>query len=161
MVTKVKIRLQCPECGHRFFAVSMFPDCCPGCGYVYDLPDDNVISMPAIRTAVATSVDQVYRDMERSSEVRAEQAAQMAGVPVADMSGLKLTNLKDNTRYGEIAAVQPVNDVTRQMDMISANGGQVGFTSGVAAAQAAHTGADHHAGAKALASMQRTIFNLP
>ena len=130
MVTKTKVRLQCPQCTHKFYSVTVFPDCCPGCGYVYDSPDDNVISMPAIRSAVAKSVDQVYRDMERSSEVRAEQAAAMAGVPVSDMAGLKLTNLRDNTRQGEIAAMPVVNAVTQQMDFMQSRGGTVGFAGG-------------------------------
>lgn len=128
MVTKVKVKLQCPECGHKFFSPSLFPDCCPACGYEYEPePADNVISMPAIRSAVAKTVDQTYRDLERSSEIRVEQAAAMAGVPVAEMAGLKMTDLKDNTHYGEIAAMPVVNDVTRQMDYIAARGGTVGF----------------------------------
>ena len=130
MVTKTRVRLQCPQCTHKFYSVTMFPDCCPSCGYVYEPPDDNVISMPAIRSAVARSVDGVYRDMDRSSEVRAEQAAAMAGVPVSDMSGLKITNLRDNTREGEIAAMPVANDVTRQMDFMQSRGGTVGFAGG-------------------------------
>lgn len=160
-MTKTRVRLQCPQCTHKFYSVTVFPDCCPGCGYVYEPPDDNVISMPAIRSAVARSVDQVYRDMERSSEVRAEQAAAMAGVPVSDMSGLKVTNLRDNTREGEIAAMPVTNAVTQQMDMIMARGGSVGFADGAAFAQAAHVGPDAHAGAKALGSIQKTILGLP
>lgn len=127
---KVNIRLQCPKCAHKFYSKTMNPDCCPECGYEYDPPDDTVISMPALRTAVSTSVDQVYRDMERASEHRAEQAAAMLGVPVSEMSGLKMTNLRDNQREGDIAAVPVVNDVTRQMDFIQSRGGTAGFAGG-------------------------------
>lgn len=137
----------------------MFPDCCPGCGYEYDPPPgDNIISMPAIRSAVAKSVDGVYRDMERASEARVQQAADVLGVPASEMSGLKVTNLRDNTREGEMAAVPIVNDVTRQMDLITARGGSVGFADGAAFAQAAHAGSDAHAGAKALSRMQKAIL---
>lgn len=129
MVTKVRYKLQCPKCAHKFYSDTLFPEC-PKCDYSAELPDDDVISMPAIRSAVAPSVDKVYRDMERASEARVEQAAAMAGVPASEMSGLKLTNLRDNTREGEIAAMPVVNDVTRQMDLIKSRGGQVGFTGG-------------------------------
>jgi hypothetical protein len=126
-MTKVKIRLQCPECSHKFYAPSLFPECCPHCGYQYDPHDDTVISMPAIKSLVSKVADQTYRDLERSSEARAEAAAQMAGVPVSDMSGLKLTDLRDNTKYGEIAAPPVNNAVTQQMEFLKQRGAPVGF----------------------------------
>ena len=129
-MSKARFKLQCPQCAHKFYSVSAFPDCCPACGHEPEEPDDTVISMPAIRSAVAKSVDQVYRDIERTSEVRVEQAAAMAGVDRAEMAGLKVTNLRDNTQYGEIAAMPVVNDVTRQMDYMKSRGGTVGFSGG-------------------------------
>lgn len=159
MVTKTKYKLQCPKCTHVFYSKTIFAEC-PQCDYAVDPPDDNVISMPAIRSAVAKSVDQTYRDMERASEARAEQAAAAAGVPVSDMSGLKMTNLRDNTREGEIAAMPVVNEVTKQMDLISNRGGSVGFADGASFAQSAHAGPDAHAGAKALGALQRNIFGV-
>lgn len=53
--------------------------------------------------------------MERASEVRAQSAADILGVPVSDVSDLKTTNLRD-THYGETAHVPVVNDVTKLMD---------------------------------------------
>jgi hypothetical protein len=165
-MTKVRIRLQCPECTHKFYAPSMFPECCPGCGYEYDPHDDTVISMPAIKSLVSKIADQTYRDMERSSEARAETAAQMAGVPVSDMSSLKITDLRDNTKPGEIAMPTVNNAVTQQMDLMAARGGTVGFVGGseFAAGTAqgvvslngkVMTGIVPRAGATALGSLQR------
>lgn len=166
MTTKVKIRLQCPECAHKFYAPSLFPECCPGCGYQYDPHDDTVISMPAIKSLVSKVADRTYQDMERSSEQRAELAAQMAGVPVSDMSSLKITDLRDNARIGENAVAPVSNAVTQQMDMMQARGGQVGFVGGsefvAGTAQGAVnvngqvvTGIVPRAGAQALGSIQR------
>ena len=162
----VRIRLQCPECANKFYAVSMCPDCCPKCGYVYEPPDDTVISMPAIRSAVSKAADQTYRDMETASERRAEMAAQAAGVPVSEMSGLKITNLRDNTKPGEDMAPAVVNDVTKHMDSLQQRGGQFGFVNGsefaAGTAQGAinvngriTTGIEPRAGARALGSIQR------
>lgn len=138
----VKYRLQCPKCTWKFYALSLYPDCCPRCAYEYEPdPGDNVISMPTIRTAVNNSLDKVYRAEEAASEKRAEQAAEMAGVPVAEMSGLKITNMRDNMREGDIAAVPVQNEVTRQMDRMSAAGMPIGFQAGIPATGAPSTGA--------------------
>ena len=126
----VKIRLQCPSCAKKFFSATLHPECCPLCGYVGAQHDDNVISMPALRSAVSKSADQVYRDMERSSEQRVQAAADMAGVSASEMAGLKITNLRDNAHEGENSAVPVSNDVTRHMDAMAARGGQVGFVNG-------------------------------
>ena len=102
--------------------------------------------------------DKVYRDMERASEGRAEQAAEMAGVPVSEMSHLKITNMRDNVQVGESAAMPVVNDVTRQMDAIAARGGQIGFANGADFAATTNSGPYPRAGAAALGAIQRTIF---
>jgi hypothetical protein len=111
------------------------PERCPlpGCDYVAKPKeaDENgviVISAPFIGSAKTKATDGCYRQLEESSAARAEAAAHFAGVPVSEMSHLKVTNLKDNTREGEVAAIPVVNEVTKQMDMIKARGGQSGFT---------------------------------
>lgn len=63
--------------------------------------------MPALRSAGTRANDDVYRQMERSSEHRAEQAAEMAGVPVSEMADLKITNLRDNRSNGDVMAPPP------------------------------------------------------
>ena len=146
----VKHKLQCPRCAHKFYALSLFPDCCPHCAYEYDPePGDNVISMPTIRTVAGSMLDKVYRAEEAASEKRAEQAAEMAGVPVSEMSGLKITNMRDNMREGDIAAMPVQNEVTRQMDRMTAAGMPIGFQAGI------NTGGGSGAGAQVLGAIQR------
>jgi hypothetical protein len=100
----------------------------PGCDYSSAERDEVVISAPFIRGPKTSRIDASYRELETSSAIRAELAAQMAGVPVSEMSHLKVTNIRDARHPGEVAAIPVVNDVTRQMDLIRARGGQSGFT---------------------------------
>jgi hypothetical protein len=102
--------IRCPVCRDKFShdATKPFPDECPSCHeFIGSGRDDTVITMPALRSAATKANDDVYRQMERSSEHRAEQAAQMAGVPVSEMSDLKITNLRDNKGYGDVMAPPP------------------------------------------------------
>jgi hypothetical protein len=133
-----RFQIRCPGCRKPFPwdpAIDL-PERCPlkGCGYVAKKRDPEVdengeivIAAPFLRSHVMKANDGVYRELERSSEIRAQLAAEMAGVPVSEMSHLKVTNLRDNTRSGEVAAMPVVNDVTRQMDYIKSRGGSVGF----------------------------------
>src|SRR5208282_6845225 len=77
--------------------------------------NNDEICMPFISSAHAKSPDKVYRDMERASEFRANSAADILGIPVSDVSDLKMTNLRD-THYGEVAHVPVANEVSRMMD---------------------------------------------
>jgi len=126
--TRIKRRVQCPQCAEKFYAISVW-GCCPHCGYEAEEPDDTVISLPAIRAATTKATDKVYRDMETASIHRAEQAAAMAGVPVSEMSHLKITNLRDNVQNGETYAMPPPpnNPVTQQMELMKQRGMPVGF----------------------------------
>jgi hypothetical protein len=128
-----KFAARCPGC-HRKFPWDPklgYPTRCPlpGCDYTSPEmdPDVIVIAAPFIRSANTGKTDAVYRELERTSEVRAQMAADMAGVSVSEMSHLKVTNLKDNTRPGEVAAMPVVNAVTQQMDYLRQRGQPVGF----------------------------------
>jgi hypothetical protein len=133
-----RFQIRCPGCRKAFPwdpAIDL-PERCPlkGCGYVSKKRDPEVdengeivIAAPFLRSPVMKANDGVYRELERSSEVRAQMAADMAGVPVSEMSHLKVTNIRDNTRPGEVAAMPVVNEVTKQMDMLKARGMPVGF----------------------------------
>lgn len=109
----------CPECRKKFpWNVALgYPKSCPICKFSigHNVPD-NVVVMPAIRTSKTSATDALYREMEHSSERRAEAAAEMAGTSVEDMAGLKITDLNSATREGDVAAVPVVNDVTRMME---------------------------------------------
>ena len=124
-----KIMVRCPRCRGRFEWKGKFPSQCPlpNCDYEASESDDAVICMPALRGAAMKANDKVYRDIEKGSEVRAQMAAEMAGVPVSEMSGLKVTNMRDNVREGETYAMPVANEVTKQMDTIRRNGGSAGF----------------------------------
>jgi hypothetical protein len=71
----------------------------------------------SIGTHKGKAVDLTYRQLEKSSEVRAE----MAGDP-----SLKVTNLKDNLREGDVAAFapQPSKEYTSQVEGLAAASGQ-------------------------------------
>lgn len=137
-----KFQVRCPSCRKAFPwdpAIDLPSRCpLPGCDYVAK-PKGEVIEIaaPFIRSQKTTRTDASYRELETSSAIRAELAAQMAGVPVSEMSHLKVTNIRD-TKEGEIAAMPVVNDVTRQMDRMKAMGRPTGF--GVADGQPVDTG---------------------
>ena len=144
--------LRCPVCRKKFAwedpAKKGFPDNCLLCkAYIGHDRDDDDIVMPFIRTSGKTkATDQVYRDMERGSEVRAQAAADQLGVPVAEMSDLKITDLKPTTHHGDVAA-PPLPPHLRNL-------GSFGQSQGAEFAASAHTGPEPHAGARARAALQ-------
>lgn len=97
----------CNACRYRlpWKPTDKTPTECPKCwaSFGEERSDDDVV-MPFIRSPKTGRTDKVYRDMERGSEVRAELAAQQLGVPTSEMSGLKMTNMNDGQREGDIAA---------------------------------------------------------
>ena len=133
-----KFQIRCPGCRKPFPwdpAIDL-PERCPlkGCGYVAQKRDPEVdengeivIAAPFLRSQKTSRTDASYRELETSSEARAQLAAEAAGVPVSEMSHLKVTNIRDNLKPGEIAAMPVVNDVTRHMDRMRAMGNSVGF----------------------------------
>lgn len=110
-----KFNVVCPACKGKFpfNADEGMPSSCPlvGCDYVAPRRADDDVVMPFIRSAKTKATDTTYRQMETASEHRAEQAAEMIGVPVSEMSGLKMTNLNDARREGDIAAPLPVAEM--------------------------------------------------
>src|SRR5215469_1419802 len=149
MGTVIKVRVQCPKCANKFHSKTVY-GVCPHCGYEAEEPDDTVIPMPSLRSATTKATDKVYRDMETASIHRAEQAAAMAGVPVSEMSHLKITNLRDNVRNGETYAMPVKNAVTDAMDTMRMNGMQAGFVDGSGFAANVNQGFAPRAGANVL-----------
>lgn len=146
------MKLVCPDCRKKFpwERDTAFPRFCPLCSSDIgtDCADDEIV-MPFIRssqrTAQAQSADDVYRQMEKGSEQRAEMAASQLGVPVSEMSDLKVTDLRSASRPGEIAAV-PVNNAVSQM-LDQGVGGFRG-TDGLGYSASVQTGAFANSGAK-------------
>jgi hypothetical protein len=98
--------MKCPECAGKFpwEPTKGCPKFCPLCGFDTSIDDDaTAIVLPAFLSAKSRANDKLYRDMEKGSEFRAHAAADMAGVPVSEMSSLKITDLNDR-RDAEISA---------------------------------------------------------
>jgi hypothetical protein len=113
----VILKLKCPDCAETFKwpGEQKWPEFCPHCRAQMTTRGDDEICMPFIGRAQTKATDSVYRRMEAGSEVRAQAAADMLGVSAADVSDLKINNLRD-TRYGEVAHVPVSNDVSKLMD---------------------------------------------
>lgn len=81
------------------------PPECPKCwaSFGEERADDDVV-MPFIRSAKTSQNDKLYRDMEKGSETRMQIAAEQVGAPVSEMSAMKMTDMNDNQREGDIAA---------------------------------------------------------
>ena len=91
------IVLKCPACREKFkYDVSEgWPDDCPLCKTdINNRRDDDEIVMPNILSFKTKNTDGVARQVMDGSETRAELAAAMAGVPVSEMSALKITDIK-------------------------------------------------------------------
>ena len=115
-------KLRCPACRVKFAwdPSKGFPEYCPNeactTRIAHDRADDDVV-MPFVRsTAKSRSIDNVYREMETASAHRAQQAADLAGVPVSEMSDLKITDLRPTRHEGDVAAVPVNNEVSRLID---------------------------------------------
>lgn len=155
--------LRCPACREKFkYDVSVgWPDRCPLCKEdINNYRADDDIVMPAFLSPKSKANDKVVRDIMDGSEVRAQLAAGMAGVPVEDMSNLKITNLNDR-RDAEISAMPVNNAVTQHMDNMQRQGMPVGFGAGPADAMgraaAAHTGRDAYAGLRTRNMLQQKM----
>ncbi len=121
--------LKCPACEKKFkYDVSEgWPDFCPLCSHKMgnDRPDDEIV-MPAFLSQKSKNNDAVARQIMDGSEQRAEMAAAMAGVPVSEMSNLKITNLNDR-RDAEVSVMPVNNPVSQHMAAMQARGMPVGF----------------------------------
>jgi hypothetical protein len=129
------MKLKCPDCRKAFSwdAKDAWPRFCPLCSAdINNDRDDDDIVMPNILSFKTKNTDGVARQVMDGSETRAELAAAMAGVPVSEMSGLKITDLNDRND-AEFAAKEVINPVTQRMDAMRAAGMSTGF--GVSQAQ--------------------------
>lgn len=155
--------LRCPACREKFkYDVTVgWPDFCPLCKTdINNYRADDDIVCPAFLSPKSKANDAVARQIMDGSETRAQLAAGMAGVPVEDMSNLKITNLSDR-RDSEISAMPVNNAVTQHMDSMQRQGMPVGFGAGPADAMgraaAAHTGRDAYAGLRARNMLQQKM----
>ena len=141
---------QCPDCDGTFDHLHMRstdepPNFCPLCGSSMT----DVEPQPArvnLATNTGKSGDQVYRAMEDGSAQRAEMAAQHLGVDASEMSAMKITNMQDNMREGDTAAVTQATPVSQMMQQTQGITGLQSADAASSYAASAHTGAYAHAG---------------
>ena len=137
MATMVK--LKCPGCWETFkVELNGIPRFCPLCGY--DTAEDEAADArrmakmldeqkpPHYTRQIKSTVDNLYRDTEVASEYRAQVAADEAGVDVSEMASLKVTNMNDSLREGDIAHVE-VNKANPSVGQaMQATPGLTGYT---------------------------------
>lgn len=116
---------ECPDCGHQFRFLHMNrdeppPEHCPACGNYMGETPQAMPSLFSIKSRVSKSGDQVYRAMEDASAARAEQVEAMTGESASHM---RITNMRDNQRQGDVAAVTPPNEVQKVMQQAPKNMG--------------------------------------
>jgi hypothetical protein len=112
------------ECGKQF---EMFqdrdegpPKFCPECGAEVDPEAAPIPSRIAIGgSAIARSTDSTYRQLEESSAARAAEL---------DAPSLKITNLKDNLREGDVAAKAPPDNIISRFDREAEMNGRRPYT---------------------------------
>ena len=102
---------ECPDCEHQFRILHMSrdeepPRFCPSCGTDMGEDPPQVFKMNIGGSPEGRSIDLTYKQIEESSIARAEEA----GDP-----SLKITDLKDSLREGDVAAKIPNNPVTQYM----------------------------------------------
>lgn len=104
------MKLRCPFCRKAFAwdADKPFPEECLLCGEEIGIPDrgDGGVVMPFIRSARMAATDKTYRDIESGSEERVARAAELTGSTKEDMASLKITNIHDNMKQGDIASME-------------------------------------------------------
>jgi hypothetical protein len=164
-----KFSAKCPDCKGKFpwEPTKGYPKACPLCGFDTSIDEDaTAIVLPAFLSAASKANDKLYRDMEKGSEFRAAAAAEMAGVPVSEMAGLKITDLNDR-RDAEISASDSdAKAAAARLGMASldapfkANGAELG--PGIASGEVTVNGRTQHgimprAGAQAAAAIQRAF----
>lgn len=111
-------RYRCPDCRGTFLwePALQLPDYCPLCGSFVgiDRSGDFTPKAPAIGKP-HDSAEAVYRAMEASSIERAKMAAEITGVPESETAHMKMTDMKDNLRVGDVAAITRPNPTSTFM----------------------------------------------
>lgn len=167
------MKLRCTHCRGAFpwDASLAWPKACPLCAEDISVVDrgDNGVVMPFIRGPRMAAIDKTYRDIEAGSEQRVERAAELTGATKEEMSSLKITNLNDNQRAGDIAAIEAKQAMDRLQKMsptpigFQTNGAE--FSAGIAQGAVAvngrvTTGIEPNAGARAAARVARKMQGL-
>jgi hypothetical protein len=147
----VILKIQCPDCGETFRQPmgDAMPKFCPLCGSYVGGDPDFVPTQANIGTIKGKIGDITYRQLEADSAARAEAAGNPA---------MKITDMNETPREGDIAAKPVKNTVTQYMDAAKQAGAPEmagGFTPNVAGlAAAAQSGPERRNGSYALQAIQ-------
>ena len=121
------LSFECPTCltVFRFFqhpSNEPLPENCPVCEVRGVIPVFEPAA-PHLGKTIGRTADQVYRQTEAASVAAAEMAATVGGGDASDYAAMRVTNMADYLRPGDIAAKMSDNPVAQVM----ANSGQGGF----------------------------------
>lgn len=113
---------RCPDCKGTFTFLhhpnnEPPPDHCHLCGSYMGEAPEQAPTVINIATAKGKVGDKLYRQMEAATEARIEAAAEMTGGDKSDFAHMKMTDMKDNQREGDITAPS----VTKSMDNLTNN----------------------------------------
>ena len=158
--------LRCPHCETKFKVAygtkdgEGWPDYCPNksCGVYMGISHKDDVVMPIILHDSSKGYDKLYRDMEKGSEFRAQKAADDLGVPVSEMSAIKITDMKDNPKEGESSVKEVVNPVSTFMQQTGIGGFQ--GPNGAGYSGAVQTGPFPNAGAQMRTALQNSHAQL-
>ena len=117
----------CPDCQGQFDYLhhptdEPPPSHCPLCGSDVSGKKKKprlrrAVTAPAIKTVVSKSADSVYLQMEKASYQRQEQAASMLGVDMGTLNSMKMTNMKDGLKVGEMSHIpSPAAKITGEVN---------------------------------------------
>ena len=145
------LHLECPDCGGTFKWLrhpsdEPLPNFCPRCGSNLAAEPVFVPEAPHVAKTIGKTADGVYRQMEQASRDHQYLAAEMTGDDPSDYAAMRLNDMPDYLRAGDIAAKIPTgpNPVS---DAIAKGIGGFNFgQTGAEYAQATGVGAFPHAG---------------
>lgn len=125
--------LQCPDCEGTFRWLQHpsdepLPNFCPKCGSSMTAEPVFVPLAPHIGRTIGKTADNVYRQMETASVANMEAAAELGGGDTSDYSALKVSDMADYLRPGDVAAKMPANPVSEHMAKTGIGGFQPGMT---------------------------------
>jgi hypothetical protein len=157
----ILVTYACEVCGTKFeylhhpsIEEDPGPDECPSCHASFaEVPEPEPVNRLNMGNSLtAQSVDKVYRDLEEGSAARAEAA----GDP-----SLKITNMKDHLREGDVAVDMPSNTITNYAQQTQHQYWQGSQIAGTLAQAKSGPGAGNKSGgAFALAGIQQSRMGL-
>ncbi len=159
------VTYECPDCKGQFDFMhhpsdEPAPDRCELCNaWMGDEPEKVPVLHLNFGKEKNRVVDQVYRRMESASIENANQAAEMTGASVSEMSAIKITDLKTNQREGDVAAVAPVS-MTKAAQNLSYEIGGHKVGPSMQGSAAAQWGGETRAGREALTT-RKVMDSMP